>query len=604
MGKSPWKFSKVSNVDKRHSRTSVMSFNVANNPVTQKLYGEQALHREQTQFEEAPFFIIHPHSTFRIIWDIVTVVFLLANAVMIPFNIAFNSEVPVIGTQRLFLISDIWFMVDIMINLRTGIVSEWGLALESVVTDANEIRRQYVRLGGWFLIDFVSSVPWDLIVKLFISKSTSTNLNFMKILRMAKLLKLLRLTRLSKMLKKWEDYLDFQYNFTVNDNLFSMMGMWFLLLYVIHFNACILFLVPSLTGFPGTGNNSLGMNGEANIWGPTWVNLRNLTKADPTEQYAWALFKAASHMLVIGYGQAPPQCYSDMWTTVWSMIWGAVTFGVFVSQVISLIQSINSSSNAYKEKQTQVKEYMDFCKVPRELRNRIREYYEVKYHRKMFDEAAILDELNPLLREKVVNYNCRALVKSVEFLATADADFVSDLISTLKEEVYLLGDKIIEEGHIGSQMYFIKQGSVSVTTQSQMRPRMLSEGEHFGEICLFVSNLKRTATVIATTNVYVYTLAANDFNETLRWYPSEKVEMQRVAIERMGVLLNSFKQQRQSTMRRKTMRRKTIKEDINAIDGEVYRELQEQRDALIAMQQKTEDEIKHKSSNHSVRSNK
>jgi len=99
-------------------------------------------------------------------------------------------------------------------------------------------------------------------------------------------------------------------------------------------------------------------------------------------------------------------------------------------------------------------------------------------------------------------------------------------------------------------MYFISQGSVAVSTKMQMRPRILSEGEHFGEICLFVSNLKRTATVVAQTNAYVYTLAADDFNSTLRWYPSEKVEMQRVAIERMEILLNSVK--RITTMKRKS----------------------------------------------------
>merc|ERR1719402_1816968 len=221
------------------------------------------------------------------------------------------------------------------------------------------------------------------------------------------------------------------------------------------------------------------------------------------------------------------------------MITGAMTFGLLVSQITSIIQSMNSSSSAYKEKTTQIKEYMDFCKVTKELRKRILDYYEVKYHRKMFDEDSILDELSPLLREKVVNFNCRALVKSVEFLSSADPDFVSDLISCLKEEVYLMGDKIIQEGHHGNQMYFVKQGSVSVSSR-MMKPRVLSEGEHFGEICLFVSNLKRTATVVATTNVYVYTLAADDFNDTLIWYPSEKVEMQRVAIERMGVLLENF----------------------------------------------------------------
>ena len=99
---------------------------------------------------------------------------------------------------------------------------------------------------------------------------------------------------------------------------------------------------------------------------------------------------------------------------------------------------------------------MDFCKVPRELRNRVREYYEVKYQGKMFNENSILDELNPLLREKVINFNCRSLVKSVEFLAAADPDFVSDLIASLNVEVYLQGDKIIEEGRIGNQMYFIR----------------------------------------------------------------------------------------------------------------------------------------------------
>ena len=178
----------------------------------------------------------------------------------------------------------------------------------------------------------------------------------------------------------------------------------------------------------------------------------------------------------------------------------------------------------------------------------------------MFNEHAILNELNPLLREKVINYNCRSLVKarfhwsfpvslslieptdwrtnenfekSVDFLNAADTDFVSDLIAKLKFEVYLQADEIIREGSVGSHMYFINSGTVQVTTKNGMKPRYLSgtinsqpffgpqnwshlkfrflksvisEGEHFGEICLFVSNLKRTASIIATTNVSVYIL--------------------------------------------------------------------------------------------------
>lgn len=197
---------------------------------------------------------------------------------------------------------------------------------------------------------------------------------------------------------------------------------------------------------------------------------------------------------------------------------------------------------------------MDFCKVPQHLRVRIREYYEVKFQGKMFNETAILGELNPLLREKVINYNCRSLVKSVEFLSTADPDFVSDLIAKLKFEVYLQGDEIIKEGTVGTTMFFVNSGTVQVSTKSQIKPRYLSEGEHFGEICLFVSNLKRTASICATTHVAVYTLEASDFNATLKWYPSEKVEMQRVAIERMEALLLQSRYKRNKSRANKEKR--------------------------------------------------
>jgi len=38
-------------------------------------------------------------------------------------------------------------------------------------------------------------------------------------------------------------------------------------------------------------------------------------------------------------------------------------------------------------------------KLPRQLRQRISDYYERRYHGKMFDEDSILGELNECLRE-------------------------------------------------------------------------------------------------------------------------------------------------------------------------------------------------------------
>lgn len=64
----------------------------------------------------------------------------------------------------------------------------------------------------------------------------------------------------------------------------------------------------------------------------------------------------------------------------------------------------------------------------------------------------------------MINFNCRSLVKSVDFLSAADPDFVYDLIAKLKFEVYLQEDEIIKEGSVGNNMFFINSGTVQVTS--------------------------------------------------------------------------------------------------------------------------------------------
>ena len=115
---------------------------------------------------------------------------------------------------------------------------------------------------------------------------------------------------------------------------------------------------------------------EGRIRGPCWVRLRGLIDEEPLTQYSWSIFKAASHMLCIGYGQvgaprtsasdlnwtvrgaiwqAPPLCLVDMIMTVISMLIGSVVFALTIAEITSLIQSMNSSASSYKEKLTQVK---------------------------------------------------------------------------------------------------------------------------------------------------------------------------------------------------------------------------------------------------------
>ncbi|CAE1279423.1 HCN2 [Acanthosepion pharaonis] len=284
-----------------------------------------------------------------------------------------------------------------------------------------------------------------------------------------------------------------------------------------HWNGCLQFLVPMLQDFPQD----------------CWVSIEELQEAHWAEQYTWALFKALSHMLCIGYGRFPPQNMTDTWLTILSMLSGATCYALFLGHTTTLIQSFDTSRRLYNEKFKQVEEYMVCRKLPRTLRQRISDYYEHRFQGKMFDEDTILGELNECLRQEVINHNCRSLVASVPFFTNADPQFVSEVVSKLKYEVFQPGDYIIREGTIGTKMYFIQEGIVDIITKEGEVATSLSDGSYFGEICL-LTNAKRVASVRSETYVNLYSLSVEHFNAVLDNYPVMRRTMESVAAERLS----------------------------------------------------------------------
>lgn len=76
----------------------------------------------------------------------------------------------------------------------------------------------------------------------------------------------------------------------------------------------------------------------------------------------------------------------------------------------------------------QVEEYMAYRKLPRDMRQRITEYFEHRYQGKFFDEDCILGELSEKLREDVINYNCRCVFN---FTINYDISFPRPLIKSI-----------------------------------------------------------------------------------------------------------------------------------------------------------------------------
>ncbi|KAL0111229.1 hypothetical protein PUN28_012846 [Cardiocondyla obscurior] len=530
-------------------------FQPTDNKLAMKLFGsKKALMKERIRQKAAGHWVIHPCSSFRFYWDLCMLLLLVANLIILPVAISFFNDDLSTRWIAFNCLSDTIFLIDIVVNFRTGIMQQDNA--EQVILDPKLIAKHYLRT--WFFLDLISSIPLDyifLIFNQFQDFSESFQIlhagRALRILRLAKLLSLVRLLRLSRLVRyvsQWEEVYILQNlqkkrterrgrlssdmtkkksGFSKSELIFKFLNMASvfmrifnlicMMLLIGHWSGCLQFLVPMLQGFPSN----------------SWVAINELQNSFWLEQYSWALFKAMSHMLCIGYGRFPPQSLTDMWLTMLSMISGATCYALFLGHATNLIQSLDSSRRQYREKVKQVEEYMAYRKLPREMRQRITEYFEHRYQGKFFDEELILGELSEKLREDVINYNCRSLVASVPFFANADSNFVSDVVTKLRYEVFQPGDIIIKEGTIGSKMYFIQEGIVDIVMANGEVATSLSDGSYFGEICL-LTNARRVASVRAETYCNLFSLSVDHFNAVLDQYPLMRRTMESVAAERLN----------------------------------------------------------------------
>ncbi|XP_078541174.1 potassium/sodium hyperpolarization-activated cyclic nucleotide-gated channel 4 [Lissotriton helveticus] len=485
------------------------------NKFSLRMFGSQkAVEREQERVKSAGFWIIHPYSDFRFYWDLTMLLLMVGNLIIIPVGITFFKDENTTPWIVFNVVSDTFFLIDLVLNFRTGIVVEDNT---EIILDPQRIKMKYLK--SWFVVDFISSIPVDyifLIVETRIDSEVYKTARALRIVRFTKILSLLRLLRLSRLIRyihQWEEIFHMTYDLaSAVVRIVNLIGMMLLLC---HWDGCLQFLVPMLQDFPGD----------------CWVSLNHMVNDSWGKQYSYALFKAMSHMLCIGYGQQAPVGMTDVWLTMLSMIVGATCYAMFIGHATALIQSLDSSRRQYQEKYKQVEQYMSFHKLPADMRQRIHDYYEHRYQGKMFDEESILGELSEPLREEIVNFNCRKLVASMPLFANADPNFVTSMLTKLRFEVFQPGDYIIREGTIGRKMYFIQHGVVSVLTKGNKETK-LADGSYFGEICLLTRG-RRTASVRADTYCRLYSLSVDHFNEVLEEYPMMRRAFESVALDRL-----------------------------------------------------------------------
>lgn len=444
--------------------------------------------------------MLHVESKLKKYWEIPVFIFTIIASVLIPLRFVFHLQAGP-GILVLEVIWSLIFILNIFINFRSPIFSKGIL-----ISDHRVISKKY--LSGMFTLDMLSALPFDLFFDLLENTGMTDALgSYAQIIFLLRFLRLLRLIPAMKLTHKW------QHTELLNPSIVHMLFLFFWVLLTAHWASCgWIFL------------------------GKTNPDLNSLTN------YIRALYWSITTLTTIGYGDIVPETNTQTVYAMFVEILGAGMYGYIIGNIAGLLANMNIAKTQHQEKMKRVITFMRYKKLPAELQQKIRKYFNYLWEsRRDYDESSIIKDMPSSLILEVSLFLKREVIEKVPiFKGTSDA-FIKEIVMHLRLMVYTPGDFVFHEGEIGHNMYFISKGSVEVTSKDGATVyATLTEGDFFGEIALLM-NQPRTASIRSVDYCDLYTLEKKTLERVLEDFPEIADHIHSMAKERLSDLSASKK---------------------------------------------------------------
>uniref|UniRef100_G3T553 Potassium voltage-gated channel subfamily H member 6 n=1 Tax=Loxodonta africana TaxID=9785 RepID=G3T553_LOXAF len=451
--------------------------------------------------------ILH-YSPFKAVWDWLILLLVIYTAVFTPYSAAFllsdqdESQRGDCGytcspLTMVDLIVDIMFVVDIVINFRTTYVN----TNDEVVSHPRRIAIHYFK--GWFLIDMVAAIPFDLLIFRTGSDETTTLIGLLKTAR------LLRLVRVARKLDRYSEY-----GAAV---LFLLMCTFAL---IAHWLACIWYAIGNVERpylKPNIGwLDSLG------------IQLgKHYNRSDPAsgpsvqDKYVTALYFTFSSLTSVGFGNVSPNTNSEKVFSICVMLIGSLMYASIFGNVSAIIQRLYSGTARYHTQMLRVKEFIRFHQIPNPLRQRLEEYFQHAWsYTNGIDMNAVLKGFPECLQADICLHLHRALLQHCPAFRGASKGCLRALAIKFKTTHAPPGDTLVHLGDVLSTLYFISRGSIEIL-RDDVVVAILGKNDIFGEpISLHAQPGKSSADVRALTYCDLHKIQRADLLEVLDMYPA------------------------------------------------------------------------------------
>ncbi|XP_053870387.1 potassium voltage-gated channel subfamily H member 6 [Malaclemys terrapin pileata] len=451
--------------------------------------------------------ILH-YSPFKAVWDWLILLLVIYTAVFTPYSAAFllneeqeekrwNCGYSCNPLNIIDLIVDIMFIVDIIINFRTTYVN----INDEVVSHPGKIAIHYFK--GWFLIDMVAAIPFDLLIFRSGSDETTTLIGLLKTAR------LLRLVRVARKLDRYSEY-----GAAV---LFLLMCTFAL---IAHWLACIWYAIGNVER-PYMEHKIGWLDNLGDQIGKRYNDSDLSSGPSIKDKYVTALYFTFSSLTSVGFGNVSPNTNSEKIFSICVMLIGSLMYASIFGNVSAIIQRLYSGTARYHTQMLRVKEFIRFHQIPNPLRQRLEEYFQHAWsYTNGIDMNAVLKGFPECLQADICLHLNRTLLQNCKAFRGASKGCLRALAMKFKTTHAPPGDTLVHYGDVLTTLYFISRGSIEILREDIV-VAILGKNDIFGEpISLYARPGKSNADVRALTYCDLHKIQREDLLEVLDMYPA------------------------------------------------------------------------------------
>ena len=457
-----------------------------------------------------PWGLVHPLSTFMRRWDVLTMSLLLYTAIWTPFEVAFVEEKRLSPMYFVNMVINLAFFTDMILNFNLMYFDE---KLLKMISDRKLIAKRYLR--GFFIIDFISILPYDDIT---LATGSKANLKILRIVRIVRLAKLLRILRSSRIFARFEN------SMTINYGALKLVKFVVGTLFIAHWMACLWHLVKVVEQsrcnwvtdyyFGECLYNDADNNDEH-------VTARSL--------YFSALYLATMTISTVGYGDVTPQTEPERVFLTVGMLVGASVYAYIVGSICSVIASMNYRETEFQELMDRLNLFIKEAKIDVDLAGRLRAFF--RYRRKVTNQISwgeLLDLMSPSMRQEVATHINTAWLIKVEIFHGIPEQVAIELSFNFVLETFPPEEQIIGERDESTKLFVLKHGVV----MCKGRVRTIGDNSCFGEDMLW-RTMQRGYKAVSLTFCDCFTLKKDTLERVMDNFPSVRVMLRKIIVRKI-----------------------------------------------------------------------